>query len=63
MDRIAVRFLIAGAVIVVGGISIAATGAGIGEGAGWKGALVILAGLGLMLSGWNRRHGVSPPEE
>lgn len=63
MSPLALRFLIAGLIIVGGGIAIAATGAGVGEGAGWKGAVVILAGVGLMVSGWLRRAGTSPPPE
>lgn len=60
MNPLSLRFLIAGSVIVVGGIAIAVTGAGVGEGAGWKGAVVIAAGAGLIVSGWMRRAGAPP---
>lgn len=60
MSPLALRFIIAGAVIVAGGIAIAFTGAGVGEGAIWKGAVVVLAGLGLIVSGWQRRSEFPP---
>lgn len=63
MDQLALRFIIAGIVIVAGGVAIAVTGEGVGEGAVWKGGVVVLAGLGLMVSGWYRRHGTTPPVE
>jgi hypothetical protein len=63
MNPLAARFLIAGAVIVVGGVSIAVSGQGVGEGAAWKGTVVVLAGLGLMVAGWNRRRPSVPPDE
>lgn len=63
MNPLALRFVIAGGVILVGGIAIAVTGAGVGEGAHWKGAVVMLAGIGLILSGILRRSGTSAPPE
>jgi hypothetical protein len=62
MNPLAVRFLLAGGVIVVGGVSIAVLGEGVGEGAVWKGGLVVLAGLGLMVAGWKRRRQSLPPD-
>lgn len=61
LNPLALRFVIAGTVIVIGGIAIAVTGAGVGEGAVWKGALVALAGFGLIVSGVSRRASSSPP--
>ena len=49
------RFLLAGAVIIAGGIAIALSGAGVGEGALWKGAAVALLGAGLIATGLLRR--------
>jgi hypothetical protein len=56
-----IRFAVAGLVIIVGGVAIAATGAGVGEGAVWKGALVAAAGAGLIVSGIVRFR--KPPSE
>lgn len=55
MDRLALRFVVAGIVIIVGGIAIATTGAGIGEAPEWKGALVAALGAGLIVSGVRRQ--------
>ena len=51
MDPLIPRFLIAGAVIVCMGVAIAVTGAGVGDGALWKGGAVALLGSGLIVSG------------
>ncbi|HEY3967307.1 MAG TPA: hypothetical protein VGM05_22295 [Planctomycetaceae bacterium] len=51
MDPLVPRFVAAGAIIVFGGIAIAATGAGVGEGAVWKGAAVAAVGIALIVSG------------
>lgn len=61
MNPLALRFIIAGSAIVVGGIAIAVTGAGVGEGAVWKGGVVILAGIGLIASGLARNTNAPPP--
>lgn len=63
MDPLALRFVIAGGVILLGGIVIAVTGAGVGEGPVWKGGVVMLAGIGLVISGMLRRNGTSVPPE
>lgn len=55
MDRLALRFVVAGIVIVAGGIAIATTGAGIGEAPEWKGAVVVSLGIGLIVSGIRRQ--------
>ena len=49
------RFILAGAVIIAGGVAIAMTGAGVGEGALWKGAAVAALGAGLIVTGFLRR--------
>ncbi len=54
MDPLVPRFVTAGAVIVFGGIAIATMGAGVGEGAVWKGAAVAVVGLALIVSGLKR---------
>jgi hypothetical protein len=63
MNPLSIRFIIAGSVILAGGVAIAITGAGVGEQAGLKGTIVILAGLGLIISGWLHRPEISPPPE
>lgn len=51
MDPLISRFLTAGAVIVCMGVAMATTGAGVGEGAIWKGAVVAAMGVGLVVTG------------
>jgi hypothetical protein len=63
MNPIALRFIVAGLAIAAGGVAIVITKAGVGDEPEWKGAIVVLAGAGLVLSGWLRRHGVRPPDE
>ncbi len=61
MNPLTLRFITAGVVIIVGGIAIAVTGVGVGEGAVWKGAVVAAAGAGLIVSGLLRNRTL-PPE-
>jgi hypothetical protein len=61
VNPLAFRFIFAGIVIIVAGIAIATSGAGVGEGAVWKGSLVAVAGAGLIVSGFMRQF--RPPSE
>jgi hypothetical protein len=61
VNPLAFRFIFAGIVIIVAGIAIATSGAGVGEGAVWKGSLVAAAGGGLIVSGLLRQF--RPPSE
>ena len=62
MNPLAFRFVFAGIVIIVAGIAIATSGAGVGEGAVWKGSLVGAAGAGLIISGLLRQFRPPPRE-
>jgi hypothetical protein len=55
------RFIIAGTVIIVAGIAIAVTGAGVGESPEAKAAVVAAAGAGLIVTGILRQF--RPPPE
>jgi len=60
MNPLNLRFIIAGVVIIVAGIAIATTGAGVGEGAVTKGAIVAAAGGGLIATGIMRQFRPPP---
>lgn len=55
MHPLTIRFIIAGLTVIAGGIAIAVTGAGVGEGAVWKGALVAAIGVSLIVAGLRRK--------
>jgi hypothetical protein len=61
MHPLTLRFIIAGIVVAAGGIAIAVTGAGVGEGAVWKGSVIAIAGAGLIVSSILRQF--RPPGE
>ena len=51
MHPLRIRYVIAGTVIIVAGVAIAITGAGVGEGALWKGIAVAVVGAALISTG------------
>lgn len=55
MHPLTIRFIIAGLTVVVGGVAIAVTGSGVGEGAVWKGAIVAVIGVSLIVAGLRRK--------